>query len=241
MKSKIRSKRIRSIRPSLASDEGEDEDDESNLNHQTFQRNSSMRRNRNANRTATTLFQSMTKQTIERKHSKIIPRSSDQSSLFLYSISSIPKPAAMSQDLTTLTATNNCLTPLTSNQNQTIHIDLTSLTSLSISSIGNQAENLFSIDEPSSSIKSIHFSREHVISSERISSASMINESKTKQIMTLTSDSNFFTLSRPNLNKEKLDRSMFVSFKEKLLQYRFLIAYSSLGLFLLVVFLFGFL
>jgi hypothetical protein len=111
------------------------DNDESDFEHQTVQQKSIVRSNKNANRMPTTVFDTITKLSIEEKQQQILHSSSEQSSLFRYSISSIQKPTTMSDDLTPLTITTTNTTPLTaltcSNTKQTetatVKIDLTQL------------------------------------------------------------------------------------------------------------------
>ena len=134
MKNIRRSRRLRlpRRRHQLTKPITSDEDDESDREH----RKSIVRTNQNANRIATTSFE--TNPTIpveaENQHPPL-RRSSDQSSLFLYSIHSKQKPAVSSDDLTPLTRTTTDTTPLTalsfSQTKQTdvgtVKIDLTDL------------------------------------------------------------------------------------------------------------------
>jgi hypothetical protein len=134
-----------------------DDDDESDLEHEIFQQKSIARSNKNANRMATTLFDTITTLPIEEKQHQPLQSSSDQSSLFLYSINSIQKPSTISDDLTPLTITATNTTPLTaltySNTKQTeigiIKIDLTDLSgtdTLDSSSINSDHEQSLSFD-----------------------------------------------------------------------------------------------
>jgi hypothetical protein len=135
----------------------DDDDDESDLEHEIFQQKSIARSNKNANRTATTLFDTVTTLPIEDKQHQRLQSSSDQSSLFLYSINSKQNPAAISDDLTQLTITTTNTTPLTaltySNTKQTeigtIKIDLTELSgtdTLAISPINSDHDQSLSLD-----------------------------------------------------------------------------------------------
>jgi hypothetical protein len=108
------------------------DDDESDLEHQT----SVVQSNKNTNRMPTTLFDTIPTLPIEEKQHRILHSSSDQSSLFLYSIGSMKKTTGISDDLTPLTITTTNTTPLTaltySNSKQTeitstVKIDLTQL------------------------------------------------------------------------------------------------------------------
>src|SRR4051812_4533742 len=90
----------------------DDDDDESDLEHEIFQQKSIARSNKNANRIATTLFDTITNLPIEDKQHQPLQSSSDQSSLFLYSITSRQKPTTNSDDLTPLTITTTNTTPL---------------------------------------------------------------------------------------------------------------------------------
>ena len=88
-------------KPLTSSDE--DDDDEANFQQQTIARS-----NKNANRTATTVFETIPRSTMEVK-----PISSDPSSLFLYSIHSEQKPTVSHSDLTPLSRTATNTTSLT--------------------------------------------------------------------------------------------------------------------------------
>jgi hypothetical protein len=133
MKNIRRSRRLRlpRRRHQLTKPITSDEDDESDREY----RKSIIRSNQNANRIATTLFDTSPTISVEEKQHQPLQRSSDQSSLFLYSINSIQKPAVSSDDLTPLTRTTTNTTPLTalsfSNTKQTeigtVKIDLTDL------------------------------------------------------------------------------------------------------------------
>jgi hypothetical protein len=145
MKEMARTKRLRLPRrrgqwscSMTDNDKDDDDDDEFNVRHRTYHVKSIERTNKNANRMGTCLRETMATQTIDSKQSRLLPSSSEQSSLFLYSIRSIPKATSISNDLTQLTATimDNTvpLTDLTSSntkqtENLTMKIDLTQLTS----------------------------------------------------------------------------------------------------------------
>jgi hypothetical protein len=144
MKETHRSRRSRRTHQSITNDN----DDESDLEYQTFQRKSIVRSNKNANRIPTTLFDTIQ----EKQHS-----SSDQSSLFLYSINSIQKPLAISDDLTPLTITTTNTTPLTtltySNTKHTerVKIDLSGTDTLDSSPINSDHDQSLSLDRTISS------------------------------------------------------------------------------------------
>lgn len=109
---------------SITSDDDDDDDE-----YQTFQHKSIARSNKNANRMPVTLFDTIPTLPIEEKQHS----SSDQSSLFLYSINSIQKSKTISDDLTPLTVTTTNTTPLTTltysntKQTETVKLDLTQL------------------------------------------------------------------------------------------------------------------
>ena len=108
-------------RQQLTKSSSSDDDDGS-----TFQHKSIVRNNKNDNRMVATLR-------IEEQQHQTFHSSSDQSSLFLYSINSIQKPIAVSDDLTPLTITTTNTTPLTTltysntKHTETVKIDLTQL------------------------------------------------------------------------------------------------------------------
>jgi len=144
MKETHRSRRSRRTHQSITSDN----DDESDLEYQTFQRKSIVRSNKNANRIPTTLFD-----TIQEKQHQTIHSSSDQSSLFLYSINSIQKPLAISDDLTPLTITTPLTTLTYSNTKHTerVKIDLSGTDTLDSSPINSDHDQSLSLDRTISS------------------------------------------------------------------------------------------
>ena len=97
----------------LTSDE--DDDEQTDHEHDQFQRKSMAKCNKNANRTATTLFNPIPKFTMEEKQQQqqLLAIVSDPSSLFLYSIRSGQKHAVSHSDLTALTRTATNTTSLT--------------------------------------------------------------------------------------------------------------------------------
>jgi hypothetical protein len=167
----------------------DDDDDESDLEHEIFQQKTIVRSNKNANRMATTLFDTITTLPIEEKqHQSLRSSSSNQSSLFLYSINDIQKPTTISDDLTPLTITTTNTTPLTaltySNTKQTeigiVKIDLTELSdtdtlgssptnsdqSLSLDRKINNMKDLTHIDDTDTSMKSVVFSKDNSLEQE---------------------------------------------------------------------------
>lgn len=178
MKEIHRSRRLRSLRrkdPSLPQGTLTSEEDESDGDHRNLGRT-----NKNANRTGTTtLVETITNPT----------SSSDQSSLHLYSINSIPKAPTMSDDLTPLTSSATPLTQLTTStqskqgEGTTVQIDLTllsstdTLASSSISSVRDLSPHLsvkyplpsLAFSQTDSSMKSLVFSRDQPGDSELLS------------------------------------------------------------------------
>jgi len=169
----------------------DDDDDESDLEHEIFQQKTIVRSNKNANRMATTLFDTITTLPIEEKQHQPLrssSSSSNQSSLFLYSINDIQKPTTISDDLTPLTITTTNTTPLTaltySNTKQTeigiVKIDLTELSdtdtlgssptnsdqSLSLDRKINNMKDLTHIDDTDTSMKSVVFSKDNSLEQE---------------------------------------------------------------------------
>ena len=174
MKEIRRSRRLRLPRPRqqltkpITSD-----NDESDLEHEAIGRS-----NKNSNRMPTTLFDMSAKD----KQQQTFHSSSDQSSLFLYSISSIQKATAISDDLTPLTITTTNTTPLTTltysntKQTETVKIDLTQLSgtdtldnSLTNSdhdlhrktSTLNLSNKMKDLNDTDTSMKSITFSKDY--------------------------------------------------------------------------------
>ncbi|CAF0755506.1 unnamed protein product [Rotaria sp. Silwood1] len=138
----------------------ENDNDEFDIEHQTLHEKSIIRSNKNANRLPTTLFDTITNLPIEEKQHQILSSSSDQSSLFLYSITSIQKPITNSDDLTPLTKTTTNTTPLTAltysntKQTETVKIDLTQLSDTDIldsSSTNTDHDQSLSLDKNISS------------------------------------------------------------------------------------------
>ncbi|CAF0926476.1 unnamed protein product [Rotaria sordida] len=161
MKAIRRSRRLRlphrkhQLKQSIESD-----NDESDIEHQILQEKSIIRSNKNANRIPTNLFDTITNLPIEEKQNQILHSSSNQSSLFLYSINSIQKPITNSDDLTPLTQTTTNTTPLTAltysntKQTETIKIDLTQLSRTDIfdsSSANTDHDQSLSLDRKISS------------------------------------------------------------------------------------------
>ncbi|CAF0894729.1 unnamed protein product [Adineta steineri] len=162
MKENYRSRRERlprrkhQLTKSTISDD--DDDDDSEFEHQTFQQKALVRSNKNTNRMSTTLFNPISIVPVEEKqhhHHQTLHISSDQSSLFLYSINSIQKQTAISDDLTPLTVTTTNTTPLTAltcsntKQIETVKIDLTELSStdtFNSSSINNNHDQSLSLN-----------------------------------------------------------------------------------------------
>jgi len=185
MKNIRRSRRLRLPRQrhQLTKPITSDEDDESDREHQK----SIIRSNQNANRMATKLFDTVPTVPAEEKQHQLLQISSDQSSLFLYSINSIQKPAISSDDLTPLTRTTTNTTPLTaltfSNPKQTeietVKIDLTDFSDSS-SSNSDHDQSLF-LDEKisvvdidhkmktmkDSSMQSITFPKDNLLNQEQ--------------------------------------------------------------------------
>jgi hypothetical protein len=158
----------------------DDDDDESDLEHEIFQQKSIARSNKNANRIATTLFDTITNLPIEEKQHQPLQSSSDQSSLFLYSINSRQKPTTNSDDLTPLTITTTNTTPLTaltySDTKQIdigtdIKINLTELNgtdTLDSSLTNSDHDQSLSLDRKISltSMKSVTFSKDNSLEQE---------------------------------------------------------------------------
>jgi hypothetical protein len=180
MKNIRRSRRLRlpRRRHQLTNPITSDEDDESD--HQQHHI-SILRTNQNANRMVPTLLDT---NPIEEKRQEPLHRSSDHSSLFLYSINSIQKPAVSSDDLTPLTRTTTNTTPLTalsfSNTKQTeigtVKIDLTDLSdssstnsdheqSLSLDCVENLDHKLKTIEDQS--IQSVTFPKDNLFEQEQ--------------------------------------------------------------------------
>ncbi|CAF3848117.1 unnamed protein product [Rotaria sp. Silwood2] len=161
MKAIRRSRRLRLLHRKPQSRQSiESDNDESDIEHYTLQEKSTIRSNKNANRIPTTLFDTITYLPIEEKPHQILHSSSDQSSLFLYSINSIQKPVTNSDDLTPLTETTTNTTPLTAltysntKQTETTKIDLTQLSgtdTLDSSSTNTDHDHSLSLDRKFSS------------------------------------------------------------------------------------------
>ena len=82
------------------------DDDEPDFERRISRDASTVRTNRNANRMPTALSSSLSTRSMKDKQAQPLPSSSDQSSLFLYSIRSMQKPTVISDDLTPLTLTS---------------------------------------------------------------------------------------------------------------------------------------
>ena len=179
MKNIRRSRRLRlpRRRHQLTNPITSDEDDESDRQQH---HKSILRTNQNANRMTPTLLDTNSMNPIEENPYKPLHRSSDQSSLFLYSINSIQKPAVSSDDLTPLTSTTTNTTPLTalsfSNTKQTeigtVKIDLTDLSdsdheqsSLSLDRIENLDHKPKTMEDQS--IQSVTFPKENSFEQEQ--------------------------------------------------------------------------
>ncbi|UJR35770.1 hypothetical protein I4U23_028518 [Adineta vaga] len=155
-------------------DNDDDDDDESDFEDQLIHEKSVIQTNKNANQMPLILFDTISTLPIENKlQETIISSKSDQSSLFLYSINSIPKPIAISDDLTLLTKTTTNTTALTvltcsnTKQIETLKIDLTELTSTDTLDTSDPDQSLSSINinkkrqtyDTDTSMKSVVFSK----------------------------------------------------------------------------------
>ena len=176
------------------------DDDDLVFDERTFQENLIERSNKNTNRTSATFDETMTLTAMENKQARVMPSSSDQSSLLLYSISSTPKPTAISDDLTPLTTTTHA-TPLTaltdSNAKQTesttVKIDLTRLSS---------TDTLASASINSDHGHMPHFSLDH-----RLPSSIVSDHVKTN--LTLVDDAEASMRSVVSCNESLLDSEQF--------------------------------
>lgn len=132
----------------ITNDNDDDDDDESDGDHEIFQQKPIARSNKNANQMPLTLFDTVSNLPVENKPHETLASSSDQSFLYLYSINSLPKPTAISDDLTPLTRTTTNTTALTvltcsnSKQTETVKIDLTDLTSTDTLDISDHEHSL---------------------------------------------------------------------------------------------------
>ncbi|CAF1246829.1 unnamed protein product [Adineta ricciae] len=125
-----------------------DDDDESDGEREILQQKAVARSNKNANQMPLALFNAISNLPVENKPHETHPSSSDQSFLYLYSINSLPKPTAVSDDLTPLTHTATNTTALTvltcsnSKLTETVKIDLTDLTSTDTLDISDRDHSL---------------------------------------------------------------------------------------------------
>lgn len=165
------------------------------FDERTFPENSIERSNKNTNRTSATFDETMTLPTMENKHGRVMPSSSDQSSLLLYSISSTPKPTAISDDLTPLTTPLTALTDSNTKQTEstTIKIDLTRLSS---------TDTLASASINSDHGHTPHFSLDHRL-------PSSIASSQVKTNLTLVDDAEARMGSVVSCNEDLLDSEQF--------------------------------
>ncbi|CAF1340984.1 unnamed protein product [Adineta ricciae] len=125
-----------------------DDDDESDGEREILQQKAVARSNKNANQMPLSLFDTVSNLPVENKPHETHPTPSDQSFLYLYSINSLPKPTAVSDDLTPLTRTATNTTALTvltcsnSKLTETVKIDLTELTSTDTLDISDRDHSL---------------------------------------------------------------------------------------------------
>lgn len=232
-----------------------DDDDESDFEHEIFQKKSIGQTNKNANRIATSLFDTIPTLSIEQK---LIQSSSDQSSLFLYSINSKQKATtAISDDLTPLTIRTTNTTPLTaltySNTKQTdlgiVKIDLTELSgtdtldsslsntdhdqSLSLNRKVSLSNKKNEIDDTDTSMKSIVFSKdnslEQELSYQKHLSCFTIPDVGNGDRMTVVSQISLPITIDTNVNTDQ-QSSVRWNLQNMTNRFKFIIGCSSLGL-----------